>query len=254
MSIYEDTYNAVLDLPCVQRIIKKNKKLRKENKALRSLIRSLPEFRQQPHCCASYNDCSHDEPVKIKIEPGSIAPALSVPALSVPVSTVQIARVDDIKIIKTMKVNPPENIVYDIEEAEEEEAEEEEAEEEEEEAEEEEEEEEAEEEEAEEEVEEEAEEEEEEEEEEEAEEEEVEAEEEEEDEEEKEEVEEEEEEEEEEVEAEEEEAEVFEITIKGTAYYTTNEVNGVIYAVAAGEEVGDEIGKFVDKKPVFYKK
>ena len=58
----------------------------------------------------------------------------------------------------------------------------------------------------------------------------------------------------EEEEAEEEEAEVFEITIKGTAYYTTNEVNGVIYAVAANEEVGDEIGKFVDKKPVFYKK
>ena len=112
MSIYEDTYNAVLDLPCVQRIIKKNKKLRKENKALRSLIRSLPEFRQQPHCCSTYTQCSHDEPVKIKIEPGSI-----VSALSVPVSTVQVAHVDDIKIIKTLKVNPPENIVYDIEEA-----------------------------------------------------------------------------------------------------------------------------------------
>jgi DNA segregation ATPase FtsK/SpoIIIE-like protein len=51
----------------------------------------------------------------------------------------------------------------------------------------------------------------------------------------------------------EEEAEVFEITIKGTAYYTTNEVNGVIYAVDADDEVGDEIGKFVDKKPVFNK-
>ena len=247
MSIYEDTYNAVLDLPCVQRIIKKNKKLRKENKALRSLIRSLPEFRQQPHCCSTYTQCSHDEPVKIKIEPGSIVSAVSVPALSVPVSTLPVTHVDDIKIIKTLKVNPPENIVYDIEEAEEE-AEEEEAEEEAEE----EEEEEAEAEEEEEEEEEEAEEEEEEveveeEEEEEAEEEEVEVEEE---------TEEEAEEEEEEVEVEveEEEAEVFEITIKGTAYYTTNEVNGVIYAVAAGEEVGDEIGKFVDKKPVFYKK
>jgi hypothetical protein len=206
MSIYEDTYNAVLDLPCVQRIIKKNKKLRKENKALRSLIRSLPEFRQQPHCCSSYNHCSHDEHVKIKIEPVS-----TVPALSVPVSTLPVTHVDDIKIIKTLKVNPPENIVYDIEEAEEEEEEAEEEEEEEE-----------------------------------AEEEEEEAEEEEEEETEEEEAEEE--------EAEEEEAEVFEITIKGTAYYTTNEVNGVIYAVAAGDEVGDEIGKFVDKKPVFYKK
>ena len=102
MSIYEDTYNAVLDLPCVQRILKKNKKLRKENKALRSLIRSLPEFRQQPHNCASYNQRSHDEPVKIKIEPVSIVPALHVPALSVPVT-----HIDDIKIIKTIKVNPP---------------------------------------------------------------------------------------------------------------------------------------------------
>ena len=241
MSIYEDTYNAVLDLPCVQRIIKKNKKLRKENKALRSLIRSLPEFRQQPHCCSTYTQCSHDEPVKIKIEPGSIVSAASVPALSVPVSTLPVAHVDDIKIIKTLKVNPPENIVYDIEEAEEEEEEEEEEEDEEEEEEvEEEEEEEVEEEEAEEEAEEE--------------EEEVEVEEEAEEEAEEEEEEEEVEEEEVEAEAEEEEAEVFEITIKGTAYYTTNEVNGVIYAVAAGEEVGDEIGKFVDKKPVFYKK
>ena len=110
MSIYEDTYNAVLDLPCVQRIVKKNKKLRKENKALRSLIRSLPEFRQQPHCCSSYTQCSHDEPVKIKIEPGVTASASSAP----------VVHFDDIKIIKTLKVNPPENIVYDIEEAEEE--------------------------------------------------------------------------------------------------------------------------------------
>ena len=115
MSIYEDTYNAVLDLPCVQRILKKNKKLRKENKALRSLIRSLPEFRQQPHCCSSYTQCSHDEPVNINIEPVS----------TVPVSTAPAVLFDDIKIIKTLKANPPENIVYEIEDAVEEEEEEE---------------------------------------------------------------------------------------------------------------------------------
>ena len=45
---------------------------------------------------------------------------------------------------------------------------------------------------------------------------------------------------------------MFEITINGTEYYTTNETNGVIYAVDADSDVGDEIGKFVNKKPVFY--
>jgi len=47
--------------------------------------------------------------------------------------------------------------------------------------------------------------------------------------------------------------EVFEITIAGKAYYTTNEKNGKIYAVDADEEVGDEIGAFVNGKPVFNK-
>ena len=65
-------------------------------------------------------------------------------------------------------------------------------------------------------------------------------------------VEEEEEEEEEEAE-EEEESEVFEITIEGKSYYTTNEVNGKIYAVDENEEVGDEIGVFENSKPKFYK-
>lgn len=206
MSIYEDTYNAVLDLPCVQRIIKKNKKLRKENKALRSLIRSLPEFRQQPHCCSSYNNCSHDEPVKIKIEPVS----------TVHVSTEPVVHFDDIKIIKTLKANPPENIVYHIEEAEAEEEEEYTEEEiaynkiddvmfnkkclntdmkknvklvEEEE--------------------------------------------------------------EEEQEEEEEEEEVFEIEIDDKTYYTNNEENGIIYEALPNDEVGDKIGYLKDGEPFF---
>ena len=224
MSIYEDTYNAIMALPCVQRLIHKNKKLRKENKSLRNLIQSLPEFRNSSPCATCMP--SRDAHIKIKVEPTTPIPSVTPIELD-----------DDIKIIDTKIVNHPENIIYDIdydsfdvnksketeekeiqfteeelkyyksicinkkdmEEAEEEEAAEEEAEEEEEEEEAAEEEEEAEEEEA-------------------------------------------------------EEEEVFEITIKGTAYYTTNEVSGVIYAVDADGEVGDEIGKFVDKKPVFTKK
>ena len=64
--------------------------------------------------------------------------------------------------------------------------------------------------------------------------------------------------EEEEAEAEEEEAEaeveeeVFEVTIKGKGYYTTNETDGVIYAIASNEDVGDTVGHFVKGKPVFY--
>ena len=48
MPDYKENYYAIMNLPCVQRIIKKNKKLRKENKSLRNLIHSLPEFRPQP--------------------------------------------------------------------------------------------------------------------------------------------------------------------------------------------------------------
>jgi len=51
-----------------------------------------------------------------------------------------------------------------------------------------------------------------------------------------------------------EEAEVFEITIGGKAYYTNDEINGSIYAIDENEEVGDEIGVFVDRKPTFKKK
>jgi flagellar biosynthesis GTPase FlhF len=329
MPDYKETYNAVMSLPCVQRIVRKNDKLRKENKSLRNLIQSLPEFRNQSACCCSSNRCyTDDTAVPIKIEKTTNT---EIKHVNLPVESLDCD--SDIEIV-VPTADFKENIVYDIieessvttteeeeeedknafecddcnskgtdcyeqlgltkeesliymdlgepdrcedcfdkwknsddatateylkqyeeveveESAEEEEVEveeeeeevevEESAEEEEVEVEEEEEEVEVEEsaEEEEEEVEESAEEEEEE----------VE----ESAEEEEEEVEESAEEEEEEVEesAEEEELEVFEITINGTEYYTTNENDGVIYAVDADGEVGDEIGKFVNKKPVF---
>jgi hypothetical protein len=52
----------------------------------------------------------------------------------------------------------------------------------------------------------------------------------------------------------EEESEVFEITIGGKAYYTNDEINGSIYSVDENEEVGDEVGVFVNRKPTFHKK
>lgn len=55
--------------------------------------------------------------------------------------------------------------------------------------------------------------------------------------------------------AEEEEAdEVFVITIKSKSYYTTNEKTGTIYAIDADEEVGAEVGVFVNGKAKFHKK
>ena len=60
-----------------------------------------------------------------------------------------------------------------------------------------------------------------------------------------------------EVEEEEEEAEgeeeVYEVIINNKSYYTTNEVNGPIYAIDADEEIGDEIGEFKNGKAVFFK-
>ena len=56
------------------------------------------------------------------------------------------------------------------------------------------------------------------------------------------------------MEVQEEEEEVFEIDIKGTSYYTTNQQSGKIYAIGEEEDVGDEIGNFVKGVAVFYKK
>ena len=229
---YEENMNAILNLPIVKELMKKNKKLQKKNKALHNLIYSLPEFR-----CSCYKNCCGQNKVQplfeqtvefvdkvfIKKEPGTNE-----------VREPEICIDDEVVILdKNPDVKP--NIVYEIEELEEikEVVEEEETEvveetEEEEEV--------VEETEEEEEVVEETEEEEE-----------V--------------VEETEEEEEvveetEEVEVEETEedaGEVYEVTILGKSYYVTDEKNGKIYAIDKDEDVGDEIGEFKDGKPCFYK-
>jgi hypothetical protein len=49
-------------------------------------------------------------------------------------------------------------------------------------------------------------------------------------------------------EEEEEEAGVYEIEVNGTRYYTTSEQNGIVYALIDEDDVGDEIGKFVNGK------
>ena len=58
---------------------------------------------------------------------------------------------------------------------------------------------------------------------------------------------------EEEVVEEEEEEGVYEITINGTRYYVSNETDSAIYAVADDDEIGDEVGVFVNGKPIFMK-
>ena len=55
---------------------------------------------------------------------------------------------------------------------------------------------------------------------------------------------------EEEEEEEEEEAGVYEIEVNGTRYYTTNEKDGIVYALLEDDDVGDEVGKFVNGKLV----
>jgi chemotaxis protein histidine kinase CheA len=55
-------------------------------------------------------------------------------------------------------------------------------------------------------------------------------------------------------EEEEEEAEVFEIEFGGVTYYTDDEVNGSFYAKTADDDIGDELGVFVNGKPKFHKK
>jgi hypothetical protein len=52
------------------------------------------------------------------------------------------------------------------------------------------------------------------------------------------------------VEEEEEEEGVYEIELNGKRYYTTSEQNGIVYEVIDDDDVGDEIGKFVNGKLV----
>ena len=51
----------------------------------------------------------------------------------------------------------------------------------------------------------------------------------------------------------EEEEEVYEIVIKNVTYFTTNEDSGDIYS-SVGGDVGEIVGKFKNKKPVFMKR
>ena len=51
-------------------------------------------------------------------------------------------------------------------------------------------------------------------------------------------------------EEEDEEAGVYEIEVNGTRYYTTNEKDGIVYALLEDDDVGDEVGKFVNGKLV----
>ena len=216
MSSMQENYAALLDLPIIRQLIKKNAKLRKENKALKSLIYSIPEFRCE--CRKSGSSIK----VSIKKEKEDVIP-VQCDTLEEDDEVVFVAQENDVKKI---------NIVYEIDEEEEAQADEAEEAGEEAQADEEAGEESGEEAEAQ------------------ADEDEAQADEEEES------VEEEEadEEEEEEEEAEEEADEVFVVTISGKSYYTTNKDNGKIYAIDADEEIGDEIGEFKNGKAKFYKK
>ena len=52
---------------------------------------------------------------------------------------------------------------------------------------------------------------------------------------------------------EEEEAGVYEIEVNGVRYYTTNEQDGIVYALIDDDDVGDEVGNFVKGKLVLNK-
>jgi len=227
----QENYTALLKLPIVSKLVRKNARLERENRALKSLIYSLPEFR----CECRQDRCRNSNAVPLSVP-------LSVPIKkekeeTIPVQCETLVDDDVVFVSKEDIETKKENIVYEIDEEDEEEEEEaatpgedeeaatpgedeeeatpgEDEEEEDDEA-----------------------------------------------------AapgeeeeaatpgEEEEEEEEEAVPSEEvEEEEVFAITISGKSYYTTNKENGKIYAIDADEEIGDEIGEFKNGKASFYKK
>ena len=69
---YKANYDALLALPFVKRLIKKNKRLIKRNKWLENLIYSLPEFRRT--CCCNDGCKQTTENVRIKVEKDNAKP------------------------------------------------------------------------------------------------------------------------------------------------------------------------------------
>ena len=51
-----------------------------------------------------------------------------------------------------------------------------------------------------------------------------------------------------------EEEELYEVVIGKTSYYVANEENGPIYEITADQEVGEEVGQYINHKPVFQSK
>jgi len=100
--VYRQNYAALLDLPIVKELLRKNKKLRKENKSLKNLIYSLPEFR----CICSNVEPSRESTtrtIRIKREP----------VASEPTECETLTENDDVVFIDKNK----QNIVYVINEA-----------------------------------------------------------------------------------------------------------------------------------------
>jgi hypothetical protein len=222
MDSVEANYVALLGLPIVKELLRKNKKLRKENKSLKNLVYSLPEFRCKCHRSSETRTVHIKKESRSQEEPTECEPLAE--------------DEDEVVFVEAEK----QNIVYVIDEQdddeeldeldeddlaeEQDEVEEEDEEEVEVEVEEQDEDEEEEQDEADEE------------------------------EEQDEEQDEEQHEEQDEVEVEEEQEEVFEVQVSGKSYYTSDQKNGKIYAITADEEIGDEVGVFVDGKAKFHKK
>jgi hypothetical protein len=235
MSDYETTIRAILQIPFVKDLRKENKSLRKELKALKNLIYSLPEFRCRCEPVSHVQQNVHHN-VKIKTEPGleptpcdtladgdvlfveksreteNIVYVIDDCDVEVQVTKIQTEISGNQTVVGLINSNEAQASEEEEEEAQASEEEEEEAQASEDEA-----------------------------------------------------VQEEEEEAvQEEAQAseddaqasedEEEEGEVYEITIGKKTYYTTNGQNGKIYAIDADEEVGDEVGVFVNGKATFHKK
>ena len=113
MTSMQENYVALLNLPIVHRLINKNAKLRKENKALKSLIYSLPEFRCE---CKGFGSSTRHVEIKKEKED------------NIPVQCDTLEEDDEIVFVASDNETKKINIVYEIAEDEEEEAEDEEAE------------------------------------------------------------------------------------------------------------------------------
>ena len=113
-----DNYQFLLSLPIVVELIQKNKKLRKENKSLKNLIYSIPEFR----CKCSNTNTIHEtksnkiSPLRKTVQKSTKTDEKNIKLNVVKTEIIDVSDDDSVVFVEKVKKEITPNIIYVLEE------------------------------------------------------------------------------------------------------------------------------------------